>query len=74
MGVMACNRNGCGNVMCDYHSSSFGYICIDCRGELVGTRGTMTIGQFMVSPKQQAHDSDPYAWGSYVNRIFEVIE
>lgn len=35
MSVLACTRNGCGNVMCDRYSSLFGYICNECFEELV---------------------------------------
>jgi hypothetical protein len=35
MGVMACFRNGCKNIMCDRYSHEFGYICNDCFSELV---------------------------------------
>ncbi len=74
MGVMACSRAGCDSIMCDHHSGTFGYICYRCKEELVDTRGTMTIGQFMKTPKDDQPLSDPYAWGSYVERIFEEIE
>lgn len=74
MGAMACNRNGCDHVMCNYHSDAFGYICYDCMNELIRTKGNMTIAQFMNSPKHKEYNDDPYAWGSYVERIFEEIE
>jgi len=35
MGVMACFRNGCNNIMCDRYSDEFGYICNDCFSELI---------------------------------------
>lgn len=74
MGVMACDRAGCDNVMCDHYSEAFGYICYDCKKELIETRGETTIGEFMRKPKSKLHNSsDPYAWGSYVERIFEDI-
>lgn len=34
MGVLACDRNGCGNIMCDYVSYTYGYICQECLYEL----------------------------------------
>ena len=30
MGVLACYRNGCTNIMCDRYSHEHGYICYDC--------------------------------------------
>jgi len=74
MGVMSCSRAGCDNVMCDHHSGTFGYICYGCKEELIDTRGSMTIGVFMSTPKQEYKKDESYAWGSYVNRIFEEIE
>jgi len=34
MGVMACNRAGCKNIMCDHYSEYYGCICGDCLREL----------------------------------------
>lgn len=34
MSVLACNRVGCHNIMCDRYSSTFGYICDECFEEL----------------------------------------
>ena len=34
MGVLACNRRGCENIMCDHYSHEFGYICYECLSEL----------------------------------------
>ena len=35
MGVLACNRTGCDNIMCDKHSNTYGYICNSCYNELL---------------------------------------
>lgn len=35
MSVLACNREGCNEIMCDRISHEFGYICNDCFEELV---------------------------------------
>lgn len=51
MGVMACDRNRCENIMCDHHSSEHGYICYECLSELRDKVGQMTIAEFMASPK-----------------------
>ena len=51
MGVMACNRNGCKNVMCDRYSEEHGYLCDECFDELVAIR-TLDFGAFMASPKK----------------------
>jgi len=34
MGVMACSRAECENIMCDKYATEFGYICNDCLQEL----------------------------------------
>lgn len=33
MGVMACYRKNCDNIMCDTYISGIGYICYDCQIE-----------------------------------------
>lgn len=74
MGVMACSRAGCDNVMCDHHSGTFGYICYECKSELIDTRGTTTIGEFMKTPKLEYSRDGTYAWESYVDNTFERNE
>jgi hypothetical protein len=34
MGVLECDRHGCENIMCDYYSDEFGYLCWECKQEL----------------------------------------
>lgn len=38
MGVRQCNRRGCQSIMCDHYSNKYGYICVECRNELMGLR------------------------------------
>jgi len=33
MGVMACDRKGCSNILCDTYVSSVGYVCGSCKYE-----------------------------------------
>ncbi len=49
MGIMRCQRGICNHILCDRHSTVYGYICDDCFDELVFT-GTIDIGFFMGSP------------------------
>lgn len=35
MGVLACDRRGCENIMCDFYVPSVGYICCECKEEFV---------------------------------------
>lgn len=53
MGVLACNRNGCDNIMCDHYSDEYGYICSECLNELKNKPFT-EIRSFMKSPKPSA--------------------
>lgn len=55
MSLLACNRNGCDNIMCDIISDRYGYICDDCYNELKEKAGTMSISYFMKSPKKSEH-------------------
>ena len=53
MGVLACDRKGCLNVMCDRVSHDYGYyICDDCFTELVNTGPTTDIDEFMDREKK----------------------
>lgn len=51
MGVLACDRQGCENIMCDYYSHEHGYICWECLAELK-TKPFVNIGDFMSSNKE----------------------
>lgn len=47
MGVLACDRNGCESIMCDYYSDTFGYLCYECMNELRDKACDMKVEQFM---------------------------
>jgi len=34
MGVMACSKNGCENIMCSRYADEIGYICYECFSDL----------------------------------------
>ena len=51
MGVLPCDREGCGNVMCDYCSSTYGYLCEECFEELVRLGVRENIYVFMRTAK-----------------------
>lgn len=70
MGVLACDRNGCESIMCDFYSHEHGYICWNCRDELIETWGNMTISQFMNSEKLPESSCEPLAWKRYVEELF----
>jgi hypothetical protein len=50
MGVLACDRSGCENIMCDKYSIDLGYICWECYNELVSSGGNPK--EFMDSTKE----------------------
>lgn len=47
MSVLACDRKGCDNVMCDRLSREYGYICNECFNELVELGPNTDIAEFM---------------------------
>jgi hypothetical protein len=47
MSVLACDRYGCENVMCDRLSYTHGYICDECFEELVASGIIVDIEAFM---------------------------
>ena len=51
MSVLACDRRGCENIMCQRLSRQFGYICWECFEELVELGITANIAVFMGTPK-----------------------
>lgn len=70
MGVLACDRNGCENIMCDHHSPEYGYLCHECFSELRDKAGQVTIQAFMDSPKGQ-EDRERLADEELINNTFQ---
>jgi len=68
MGVMACHRQGCNNIMCDRYNSDHGYICNECFNELVES-GKTNIQKFMDSDKRKKVDKEARGY-DYYNEIF----
>ncbi len=62
MSIMACHRDGCGNVMCDRHSDEHGYICDECFNELVLLGVQTNISEFMESRKIENQESHSRAY------------
>lgn len=52
MSVLACDRRGCKNVLCDRLSYNHGYICEECFHELVMTGAETNIEKFMATAKR----------------------
>jgi hypothetical protein len=62
MGVLACDRAYCENIMCDYYSHDHGYLCSECREELIMS-GPCDINLFMGTAK--AVDCSILGWEKY---------
>jgi len=60
MGVLACDRKGCDNIMCDRLSHRYGYICNDCFEELVNRISTQENRGLLVTAIEEFMDSDKY--------------
>ena len=58
MGVLECDRKGCGNIMCTRYSHTYGYICDECFEEMKVSR--MDIETFMNTPKSRDRISYDY--------------
>ena len=71
MGVLACSRNGCENIMCDRYSSEFGYICYECFEELVNL-GVTDISDFMRTNKSNKWKHENEAILTYYDEIFPL--
>jgi len=69
MSVLECGRSGCENIMCDYVSYSYGYLCSECRAELI-SRGCTSIEGFMSSPKHITN-YDNSSWEADVESEFK---
>lgn len=68
MGVLACDRQGCENIMCDRYHHEYGYICNECFSELLD-KGVCDVGMFMGTPKQR-YLSPPFDWNEYLDSVF----
>lgn len=68
MGVLSCNRAGCQNVMCDNISHTYGYLCYECKQELLDG-GIQDIEQFMGTKRKKEL---PYIdWYNFVCNEFK---
>jgi hypothetical protein len=76
MGVMACDRNGCGQPMCTRASHRFGYICNYCFSELLQIRQSISlesIQEFMETPKDEPLLSKE-TYETLLNDVFPNID
>lgn len=71
MGVLACDRKGCENVMCDRYSNEHGYICSECFDEMVESEQFESIEEFMNTEKNTYIDNTNNSYEN-LNEIFET--
>lgn len=74
MGVMACRRMGCTNIMCDAYSSDYGYLCHDCLAELKRKGPGTNIKDFIneAKPNPKEEELKQRQWEEYVDMLFPV--
>lgn len=71
MSVLACNRRGCDNFMCDHYSYHYGYICRNCLQELMDN-GPTNIEVFMGTTKDKHYSQDELdEWCGKLRNIFK---
>ena len=60
MGILACNRIGCNNIMCDDYSELTGYICWECKIELEESNptGIKDVEKFMSTTKEEKYEDE----------------
>ncbi len=70
MSVLECSRNGCESIMCDNVSRTYGYLCNDCKQELIeGGSSYNSIRDFLRSPREYlSHEDD--TWESDIEEEF----
>ena len=78
MGVMACDREGCDNIMCSLCPEGRWYVCDDCADEFEGlmvNNGAKTKGQivehfseFMSTRKQCSHSNSSVIVREFLGR------
>lgn len=66
MGVLACDRTGCENVMCDYSHPEYGYLCNDCMVDLQEyfDEGNVDIRSFIYTHRRN-RDSNIFKLDAY---------
>ena len=72
MGVMRCDRADCENILCDWYSSEYGYLCNDCMTELRSLVPSVTVYNFMTTPKYNINEIDTQRQEAldYIDRTF----
>ena len=72
MGVLACNRAGCRNVMCDRYSDQYGYICEECFQELLSKNRFINIKSFIQEEKHAGFIDEGRHWKEMLETTFPL--
>lgn len=73
MSVLACSRQDCDGIMCEYFSYEYGYLCSDCFNELVASGPETNIKSFLRSPKKpESNENEALARFSAVFKKREI--
>ena len=73
MSVLACDRKGCQNIMCDRLSDDYGYICNECFEELLESGPNTDVHYFMeLGKKSKEEESDIDFAEKRYNSIFPI--
>jgi len=77
MGVMPCSRDGCDHILCDCYSAEFGYICWDCRYELIEFLKRRRPGNIRAAIREfmdgEAKHQKDEAYDEYVEKSVDLI-
>lgn len=60
MGVLACSRYNCSNIMCDRYSHVYGYLCAECFEELVSLGKGVNVEKFLRSQKREIKENGSF--------------
>ena len=77
MGVMTCNRQNCGNIMCDIYINDIGYICYECKNEFKDylnseNKTNLSEGEMTIELKKFMNNTTK---GKYIKgKIFDIDE
>jgi hypothetical protein len=70
MGVLNCDRKGCENIMCDYYSHTHGYLCWECRDELLNSYYQYnSIYAFMGTPKNKVNSFEGLSYDDVIEEF-----
>jgi hypothetical protein len=74
MGVLACDRKGCENIMCDRYSEVYGYICEECFEEFAQSDASCGDIVFFMHSRKTKLETHVEARRAFLNEIFRRRE